>query len=148
MNESKLNSDETIIYDILKEYLKKKSFHPGLDIVDYLNNRLKSNPDFNRNKIELIIKSLTEKKIIVPGTKLIKEDVLEIPLRRKIYRHINRNPGVNVYEIRKDLNIGSNQATWHLKKLEQFQFIKSAKIGNKKAELFPYLSMLATKWPL
>lgn len=128
-----LDKEETLIYDIIKEYLNKKAFSPDLDLINFINQRLKSNSDFNRNKIEIIMRSLIKKKIILPGTKLKQEDVLESPLRRKIYRHINRNPGINMSEIISDLNIGNNQTAWHLENLEKFEFIKSEKIGNQKA---------------
>ena len=133
MTIQELDEEEISIYDIIKEYLNKKAFTPNLDLINFINQRLKSNPDFNRNKIELIMRSLIRKKIILPGTKLKQEDVLESPLRRKIYRHINRNPGINMSEIISDLNIGNNQTAWHLENLEKFEFIKSEKIGNQKA---------------
>ncbi|KKL77572.1 hypothetical protein LCGC14_2033520, partial [marine sediment metagenome] len=38
----------------------------------------------------------------------------------------------NINEMMKALNIGSNQALWHLACLEKFQFVRSKKIGNRK----------------
>jgi len=133
MMNQELTKEETLVYEIIKEYLNRKNFYPNLDLINFINLRLKSNPNINRNKIEKILRSLINKKIIVPGTRLKQEDVLENPLRRKIYRYINRNPGINMSEIIHDLNIGNNQTSWHLENLEKFEFIKSEKIGNQKA---------------
>ena len=72
MSES-LSKEETEVYNLVKEFNQKKSFYELLEVIDYINNRLKSNPDFNRTKIEIVLKSLLKKKLIVPGTKLVKE---------------------------------------------------------------------------
>lgn len=128
-----LTDDEREIYNLTKEFLKHKVFFSITDILDFLSYRLKYNPNVNRSKIEPILKNLIKKKYIFPGTQLVRDNILEVPLRREIYQHIKSNPGININEIMRALNIGSNQVLWHLKFLEKFQFIRLMKIQNQKA---------------
>jgi len=127
---------QSIVCDLIREYLKKKPFFSIEDIVVFINNRVKSNPYLNKNSIELIIKNLIKKRILIPGTKLMKNNIIEHPIRNEIYNHIKKNPS-NINEIMKAINIGSNQTLWHLSCLEKFRFTRSKKIGNEKI-IFEY----------
>ncbi len=124
MKKDLLNKDEQIIYEIIKEYIKKKPFNRLIDVIDFINYRLKSKNNFNRNRIEKIVKNLIKNKNIVIGIRLTKDDVLELPVRKNIYEYILKNPGININDIKKEFNIGSNSAQWHLKILENFDFIR------------------------
>ena len=125
------NTVENIVLGIVREYLSKKPFFSMKDIVEFINNRVRHNPDINKNRIELIIKSLIKKRVIIPGTKLMKKDIIENPTRKEIYKYIKQNPGKNINEIMKTHNLGSNLALWHLSALEKFQFVRSKKISNR-----------------
>ncbi len=127
---------QSIVCDLIGEYLKKKPFFSIEDIVVFINNRSKSNPYLNKNSIELIIKNLIKKRILIPGTKLMKNNIIEHPIRNEIYNFIKKNPS-NINEIMKAINIGSNQTLWHLSCLEKFRFTRSKKIGNQKI-IFEY----------
>lgn len=127
---------QSIVCDLIREYLKKKPFFSIEDIVVFINNRVKSNPYLNKNSIELIIKNLIKKRILIPGTKLMKNNIIEHPIRNEIYNFIKKNPS-NINEIMRAINIGSNQALWHLSCLEKFRFTRSKKIGNQKI-IFEY----------
>ena len=129
---------QSIVCNIIKEYLKKKPFFSIEDIVVFIANRVRSNPNLNRNSIELIIKNLIKKRILIPGTKLMKNNIIEHPIRNEIYNHIKKNP-LNINEIMKEINIGSNQALWHLSTLEKFRFTRSKKIDNQRM-IFEYES--------
>ncbi len=122
---------ENIVLGIVREYLSKKPFFSMKDIVEFVNNRVRHNPDINKNRIELIIKSLIKKRVIIPGTKLMKKDIIDNPTRNEIYKYIKQNPGRNINEIMKTHNLGSNLALWHLSALEKFQFVRSKKIRNR-----------------
>ena len=122
---------ESVVLELVKEYLVKKTFFSIEDIVVFINNRVKWNPNLNKNSIERIIKSLIKKRIIVPGTKLMKNNIIENPKRNEIFNYIKKYPS-NINEIMKALNMGSNQALWHLSCLEKFQFIRSKKIENRR----------------
>jgi len=125
------NNAENVVLGIVREYLAKKPFFSIKDIVEFINNRVRHNPDINKNRIELIIKSLIKKRVIIPGTKLMKEDIIDNPTRNEIYKYIKQNPGRNINEIMKTHNLGSNLALWHLSVLEKFQFVRSKKIRNR-----------------
>ena len=129
---------QSIVCNLIKEYLKRKPFFSIEDIVVYINNRVKSNPDLNKNSIERIIKKLIKKRILVPGTKLMKNNIIEHPIRNEIYNFIKKHPA-NINEIMKAINIGSNQALWHLSCLEKFRFTRSKKIDNQRI-IFQYES--------
>lgn len=127
---------ETVVLELIKEYLKKKPFFSIEDIVVFINNRVKSNPNLNKNSIEIIIKKLIKKRILIPGTKLMKNNIIEHPIRSEIFNFIKDYPS-NINEIMKGLNIGSNQTLWHLSCLEKFRFIRSKKIDNQRI-IFKY----------
>jgi len=126
-----LDNEELVVFKIIEEFLAKKTFFSIKDLVEFVNNRIKYNPNINKNKIELIIKSFIKKRIIIPGTKLTKHNITENKKRNEILHYIIKNPGKNINEIMKTHNLGSNLALWHLSCLEKFQFIRSKKIGNR-----------------
>ena len=130
------NKVKSIVLELVKEYLEKKPFFSIEDIVVFINNRVKSNPFINKAKIEITIKNLIKKRIIIPGTKLMKNNIIEHPLRNEIFNYIKKNPS-NINEIMNALNIGSNQALWHLSCLEKFRFVRSKKINNRRI-IFKY----------
>lgn len=132
MKENHLDKDEAEVYKFVKEYLKKKPFFSIPDIINYLSHYLRKNKNINRNKIEIILKTLIEKNLIIPGAKLVKENILENSKRKEIYEYISNNPATNINDVMNVLQIGSNQVLWHLKFLEKFQFIRSAKFDNQK----------------
>jgi predicted transcriptional regulator len=129
---------QAIVCNLIKEYLKKKPFFSIEDIVVFISNRVRTNPNLNRNSIELIIKNLIKKRILIPGTKLMKNNIIEHPIRNEIYNYIRKNPS-NINDIMKAINIGSNQALWHLSCLEKFGFTRSKKIENQRI-IFEYES--------
>ena len=122
---------ESVVFSIVKEYLTKKTFFSINDIIEFVTNRVRLNPNINRNKIELIIKSLIKKRIIIPGTRLMKNNIIENPTRNEIFNYINHKPS-NINDIMRTLKIGSNQALWHLSCLEKFQFVRSEKLNNHR----------------
>ena len=122
---------ESVVFSIVKEYLTKKTFFSINDIIEFVTNRVRLNPNINRNKIELIIKSLIKKRVIIPVTRLMKNNIIENPTRNEIFNYINSKPS-NINEIMRALNIGSNQALWHLSCLEKFQFVRSEKLNNHR----------------
>ena len=125
------NNIESVVLELVKEYLAKKTFFSIKDIIEFVNYRVRSNPNINRNKIEVILKSLIKKRIVIPGTRLMKNNIIENPKRNEIFNLIKKNPS-NINQIMKALKMGSNHALWHLSCLEKFQFIRSKKISNRK----------------
>ena len=122
---------EPLVLGLIKEYLQKKPFFSIEDIITYINNRTRAKPYVNKNKIEKIIKRLIKNRRIIPGTKLMKNNIIEHPIRNEIFNYVKKNPS-NINEIMRALNIGSNQALWHLSCLEKFQFTRSRDIENQR----------------
>jgi predicted transcriptional regulator len=128
---SSLDKAKSIVLELVEEYLTKKTFFSIKEIVSYINNRVRYNPDINENRIELILKDLIKRRVIIPGTRLMKNNIIEHPKRNEIFNYVKKNPS-NINEIMRALNIGSNQALWHLSCLEKFKFIRSKQINNHK----------------
>ena len=122
---------EPLILSLIKEYLKKKPFFSIEDIVEYISNRTRAKPYLNKNKIEKSIKDLIKERRLIPGTKLMKNNIIEHPIRNEIYNYVKKNPS-NINEIMRAINIGSNQVLWHLSCLEKFQFTRSRNIENQR----------------
>ena len=118
-----LENEEFEVYKHVKEYTKKKPFISINEILPFLVQRLKKNPNITPYRIEVILKNLIKKRLILPKTKLVKDDILKLPKREKIYSYIISNPGVNLNQLIRALNVGSNEVIWHLNILEKFQFI-------------------------
>jgi len=132
LNDNHLDREEAEVYNLVKEYLKKKPFFSILDIIGYLNYYLRKNETINKDKIEKILKTLIEKNLIIPGSKLVKENILENLRRKEIYEYICVTPGCNINDIMNILQIGSNQVLWHLQFLTKFQFIRKVEFDNQK----------------
>lgn len=128
---SSLNNAEIVVLELVREYLTKKTFFSIREIISFINNRVRYNPNINENRIELILKDLIKRRIIIPGTKLMKNNIIEHPKRNEIFNFIKKNPS-NINEVMRALNMGSNQALWHLSCLEKFQFIRSKQINNHR----------------
>lgn len=128
---SSLDKAESIVLELVEEYLTKKTFFSIREITSYISNRVRYNPNINENRIELILKELIKRRIIIPGTRLMKNNIVEHPKRNEIFNYIKKNPS-NINEIMRALNIGSNQALWHLSCLEKFKFIRSKQLNNHK----------------
>ncbi len=128
---SSLDKAESVVLELIEEYLTKKTFFSIREIISYINNRVRYNPNINENRIEVILKDLIKRKVIIPGTRLMKNNIIEHPIRNEIFNHIKKKP-CNINEIMRTLNIGSNQALWHLSCLEKFKFIRSKQLNNHK----------------
>jgi predicted transcriptional regulator len=133
MSKIDLDEEEKEVFNLIKEYLTKKSIINIIELQNSINHRLRNNPNYNKYKIEKIIKSLMKKKVILIGTRLSKEDVFTIQIRKNIYEFIQKEPGININDIKRKFNLGSNQVIWHVKMLNDFNFIRSVEIGNQNA---------------
>ena len=122
---------EEIIYEVIKDYLSKNISLEIEELIPFLSARLaKTEIDITQEGIILTVKSLIEKKLIVEGTTLTREEIFTNSKRKEIYDHILENPGVYHYKIMKDLDFSNHLVLWHLSMLLEFDFIKKAKIEN------------------
>ncbi|MFW9879697.1 MAG: hypothetical protein ACFFG0_42020, partial [Candidatus Thorarchaeota archaeon] len=95
---SSLDNAKTVVLELVKEYLTKKTFFSIKEIISFINNRVRYNPNINENRIEIILKDLIKKRIIIPGTRLMKNNIIEHPTRNEIFNYIKKNPS-NINEI-------------------------------------------------
>jgi len=133
MDPNKLMDVELVVYELVREYLQKKALSSLEEIIDFISHRLRANKDINRNSILRALKSLIKQNLIMPGSKLVRDDILNVPKRVEILDYITAMPGTNKKEIMDSLEIGSSHAVWHLKNLQKFEFIRTAEFGNQTA---------------
>ncbi|NHI92927.1 MAG: hypothetical protein EAX96_10535 [Candidatus Lokiarchaeota archaeon] len=72
------------------------------------------------------------KKLVIEGSRLIRDEILNHKKRSKIFEYINKNPGFHFTHIISKMGIGPHAGRWHLKILEKFDFIKSRKFDRYK----------------
>ena len=124
-----ISEEEKIVYELIHDYLKKRRPIEVDKIIPYiLSNLAKKSIDMNSKKIKLIVKSFLKKKLIVEGSRLTKDEILENDMRKKIYEFISENSAVYFHQIMKQLNLPSHSIIWHLNLLYLFGFIKRIKI--------------------
>ncbi|MHA1799684.1 MAG: winged helix-turn-helix transcriptional regulator, partial [Candidatus Helarchaeota archaeon] len=71
---------------------------------------------------------LRENKLVVEGSRLIKEEILNNNTRFEIYQFITEYPGYHFTKIISSANVGPNAGRWHLNVLEKFNFVRHKKI--------------------
>ncbi|MFX0019502.1 MAG: hypothetical protein ACFFAK_02170 [Promethearchaeota archaeon] len=129
---------EKTVLAIIQEYLNKNRVLDIEKIIPFIQSRLREK--FKRLTtygIQLILKTLLEKKLIINASKLSYDDILSNEKRKKIYDFIVKHPGTYFNRIVSNLNISSHVVVWHLNMLLKFQFIIKEKIENREAFFTP-----------
>ena len=123
---------ENLVFDVVREYLDKNRVFEINKILSFIKSRFKMNSiNINNTGIELILKSLVEKNLLVEGSKLSSEDVLLTEKRNIIYNNIIKNPGTYLNKIIKEVGFSFNVVIWHLGILQKFNYIKKGQIENR-----------------
>jgi predicted transcriptional regulator len=126
-----LTEKEEKVLQIVQEYLDENRQFEMNKILPFIVARFRfSSVNINKDGIRRILKSLIEKKLIVEGSKLSHDDILENIKRRKIYEYIAQNPGVYFNLILNELNLSNHVIVWHLEMLEKFEFINKTEFEN------------------
>ncbi len=126
-----LLEQEKIVLNVIQEYLNKNRSFNMKKILPFINARFKmSSVNINNRGIEEILQSLVKKKIIVNGSKLLREDILVNKKRNLVYEYILKKPGVYFNRIVRELNLSNHVVIWHLEMLLKFEFIKKQEIEN------------------
>jgi len=126
-----LVEEETVILNIVHEYLDKNRQFTFEEIIPYINSRIRlSSLNVSNEGVRKILKSLTNKKLIVEGSKLIKSELLNNKKRKEIYQFINENPGTYFNRIVHGLNYSNHIVVWHLNMLLKFDFIAKEILEN------------------
>jgi predicted transcriptional regulator len=131
-----LTALEQEVLDNIKNLLKRNvTFQLDSQFFDSCLKKAKA-PEIEVNRA---IYSLLERKIIVPGSTLNAQQILENETRALIYDTIINKPGIHIRELCALLNKGSGVVRAHLEVLENFDFIR------RKNYAPPKLSLLFTK---
>ncbi len=135
-----LSEKERIVLGVVQEYLNKNRYFNMKKILPFINSRFKmAKININNAGIEVKLKSLVNKNLIIEGSKLTSEDILSIPKRKQIFKFIIKNPGVYFNKIVKTLKISNHVVIWHLDMLLKFKFIKNAIFENHEIYFDPSL---------
>ena len=128
---SELLTQEKIVFTVVQEYLNKNRYFDVNEILPFIVSRFRlSSININVKGIEEILRSLVKKKIIVEGSKLSIDGILNNEKRKTIYEFIKNTPGMYFYKIVTHLGISNHVVVWHLKMLLKFDLIKVEKFEN------------------
>ena len=133
-----VSDTESIVLEIIKEFLNQNRVFNAKEIIPYIMNRLSeynlTHPP-NENGLELIIWKLIREHVIVPGSKLTIYNLLENDTRKSLFNHVNKYPGTHLRELMEKLNLTSSSTMWHINMLIRFGVIRASKIGKYKHHL-------------
>ncbi|NVM30150.1 MAG: ArsR family transcriptional regulator [Candidatus Helarchaeota archaeon] len=127
-----LTDFEEVIFNSIKEILSKKVvFQIDPEFVEHCSHKVKA------SEIEIYqsLYSLLQRKYIVPGSALTKEQVLENQNRALIYNTIYDRPGMHIRELGMALNMSSGVIRAHLRVLELFGYIRRKGYASPKLTL-------------
>lgn len=123
---------------IIQDYLNKNRVLDIEKIIPFIQSHLREKSKrLTAYGIQLILKSLLEKKLIVNASKLSHDDILNNEKGKKIYNFIVKHPGTYFNRIVSNLDISSHVVVWHLNMLLKFQFIIKEKIENREVFFTP-----------
>ncbi|MFX1321702.1 MAG: hypothetical protein ACFFAQ_08660 [Promethearchaeota archaeon] len=126
-----LSKQEEIVLNAVQDYLNKNRHFNLKKILPFIQSRFRrASININKYGIETILKSLVKKKLIVEGSKLTSNEILQNAKRVEIYDFILKNPGTYFNKIITKLKISNHIVVWHLNMLEKFGYIKKEKIEN------------------
>ena len=120
---------ENEVYDVLREYLNKNNQFSIKATLPYCYSKLSK--EYSQKQIAMTMTSLIQKRYIIQGSSLSREDILSNHVRKEIYKFIQINPGAYNRLIRRELNLGSHEFNWHVGMLEKFNFIKKIQFNRR-----------------
>ena len=121
---------EEFIYSIILEYLNHNRPFRTKEIIPYISSRCaKISMNINEVGIMEILTSLVRKKVLVEGSVLTKNELLQNEKRKQIFTIVKNRPGIIFNQIVKESNYSNYIVYWHLKILIKFNCIKKAIIG-------------------
>ncbi|NHI92898.1 MAG: ArsR family transcriptional regulator [Candidatus Lokiarchaeota archaeon] len=129
---NQLTNLEEEVFNLIKKWLKKQTvFQLESSLINYCS----KNCNVEEIEILQVIYSLIQRKIIVPGTSLTQDQILENETRAKMYELIKNKPGIHVRELSNELKKSSSVIRTHLMVLKNFNYIRSKKYNNPKLDL-------------
>ena len=141
-----LSEIEANVYKILKDYIRNFNEFNLKMALPYCFEKL--NYKYSDSEITVSVKSLIQKKYIIQGSSLTKEDILHNQNRKKILDFIQVNPGSYNRLIRRELFLGSNEFNWHIGMLEKFDFVKKVRFHQRSYGYFEKRSYMDHEYDL
>lgn len=141
-----LVENEKLVLQIIRGYLNKNRTLDPESIIPFIQSRLREASIYlTFYAIELILKSLLKKKLIVKASKLTYDDILTNEKRKKIYNFIIENPGTHFNRITHELEISNHVVVWHLNMLLKFNFIKKEIFDDRETYSAPDVDIKTIK---
>ncbi len=128
-----LTDQEKIVMNVVREYLDKNRYFNMKKILPFISFRFKmAKINVSQTGIEKVLKSLVEKNLLVDGSKLSQEDLLNNSKRHQIYQFVCNNPGAYLNKILNNLGFANHIVVWHLEILLKFNLIQKIEFNNKE----------------
>ncbi|MBN1801772.1 MAG: HTH domain-containing protein [Candidatus Lokiarchaeota archaeon] len=128
---SNLSEQEEVVLNVILEYMDKNRFFDTKKILSYIHSKFKlMSVDINNTGIFKHLQSLIDKRMIVEGSKLIRNDILKNQKRNYIYEFVMKHPGSYFLKILEGTGFPNHVVTWHLKSLVEFGFLKKVTFDN------------------
>jgi len=141
-----ISKKEDIVLEVVQEYLDMNRVLDMENVVDFIKHRFsRKSININNKGIKKILKNLIENKYIIPGSKLIKYEILQNPNRREIYDVIKANPGIYFNKLLKRVKLANHVVAWHINILLKFECILKEKIDNHEVYYHPKISPAEAK---
>jgi len=116
---------ELQIYRIFEKYVKK---YNNLDLNTLLPLCFQElDRKYSQHEITASVNKLIQKRYFIQGSTLSIKEVAASRIRQRLLDFIRINPGAYNRQIRRELNIGSNEFNWHVGMLIKFDFIRKVK---------------------
>ncbi|NHI93997.1 MAG: hypothetical protein EAX96_16025 [Candidatus Lokiarchaeota archaeon] len=115
---------EQKVYSVIRLLYDKKRIFTFNEFYDMCSQKI----GLSDSEIIASYLKLKDEKIIVEGSRLIKDEILANKTRWRLFEYINENPGYHFTHVLSEIGIGSHAGRWHLGILEKFGFIRSKKI--------------------
>lgn len=129
-SENTINNEELVL-NVIIEYLDDNKAFRLNDILPFISSRFAAtSKNINMDGIKKILNSLIKKKVVVEGSKLTRDSVLDNQNRFELYSFIKRNPGLYFNSIIERTHVSKYVVYTHLQVLMKFGLIKSEKIDN------------------
>ena len=125
---------EALVLKLIKKILGGQQV---FQLDDYFVNYCSKKSKLSELHVYKILYSLVKQKIIVPGTILTRDKILENKSRSLIFDKIKKTPGIHIRELCEAMGKSSGLVRAHLAVLESFAFIR---IKNMKVQNFLYYS--------
>ncbi len=131
-----LTEFEESVLSIIKELLQKHIvFQFNSTFIDSCLQKLQ----VSEMRVYTAIYSLLRRKLIVHGSTLTRDQILENPSRALIFEKIQNHPGIHIRELCKTVDLSNTVVRTHLKVLESFNHIRRKKYTTPKLVLlFPH----------